>query len=357
MAVFLGLFVGTAGVDGQTSITLRDRIVAREAVTVGDVARVKGTDSDRIGRVIVLDARRVRPGTTTRVEIKDVRRVLSELDGFNWGEVMMRGSGCDVVGPPAAPIEKNERSTSTQGHAAQEVTLALASSIGVGTVRARVAAMLAAYLDVDADKLKVGFRGQDAGLLDRSIDGFAVEVRPMSVSGRIPVRVTLFDAQGERDGASGVVRVEVRVRMETAKAVRAVRRGSVIEAADVEAAMNWMEPGVDWASGAVVIGSSAMGTIEPGQFVRLGQVREPLAIKRGEIVFVRCVSGSVILRSRARATADAKRGEIIALESLAKARSERRRFMAKITGPGQAVVVDEIDKNTGKNTGSRAGAK
>ncbi len=353
LALFAALFAIAPGLYGQTSVTLRQQFRASgSAVTIGDVARVKGTDSDRIGRVIVLDARLVRPDNTTRVEVKDLRRALSALDNFNWGEVTLRGNGCDVVGPDKPRSKSESKTGSTQRHTTKEVPLVLASSIGAGTVRARVVAMLAAYLDVDVDKMQVGFREEDTPLLGRSVEGFAVEVRPMSVSGRIPVRVTLFDARGERDGASGVVRIEVRIKMQTAKAVRAVRRGSLIEPADIESAMTWMEPGVDWASPTVVIGSNAMGTIKPGQFVRLAEVREPMAVRRGDIVFVRCVSGSVILRSRARATTDAKRGEVIELESLAIKRNERRRFAAKITGPGQAVVLDEIHDKTSVNAGA-----
>ena len=352
-ALFVVL-VATVATWAQTSITLRERVKldGETAVTVGDVARVRGADSDRIGRVVVLETEEIRPGTNVWVDVKDVRRVLSEIDEFNWGDVTIRGSRCDVVGPPQAE-RSNERVTrNEQRHSKREVPMVLASSIGAGNVRARVAAMLAAYLEVDSSELEVGFREEDSGLLDRSVDGFAVEVRPMSVSGRIPVRVTLFDAKGEKGSTSGVVSVHVRVRLETARAIRAIRRGSVITAEDVEVGQTWMEPGTAWANGAMAIGSSAIGTIEQGQFIRHGQVREPMAVKRNEIVFVRCVSGSVILRSRARATVNAKRGEVIELESLHRKRDKRRRFMAKITGPGQAVVVDERDPTTGDDTGA-----
>ena len=355
LTALLVVLVATAATWAQTSITLRERVQLDDvaAVTIGDVARVRGTDSDRIGRVVVIKAEEIRPGTTTKVDVKDVRRVLSEVDGFNWGEVTIRGSRCDVVGPPQSEETKERRSKDEPTNAAREVSMVFASSIGVGTVRERVAATLAAYLKVDASLLKVGFREQDSGLLDQSVDEFAVEVRPMSVSGRIPVRVTLFDARGEKDGTTGVVRVHVRVRIETARAVRAIRRGSVIATEDVEVAQTWMEPGTAWATGAIAVGSSAIGTIEQGQFIRHAHVHEPMAVKRNELVSVRCVSGSVILRSRARATMDAKRGEVIELESLHRTRSERRRFMARITGPGQAVVIDEVALTIDKDTGAK----
>lgn len=347
--------VATAATWAQNSITLRQRVNmdGEAAVTVADVARVRGEDSDRIGRVVVVEAEQIRPGTTTQVDVEDVRRVLSELDGFNWGEVTIRGSHCDVVTPPPTNETKKRRSEDEHAIDAREVTMVFASSISVGTVRERVAATLVAYLGVDASKLKVGFREQDSGMLDRSSNELVVEVRPMSVSGRIPVRVTLFDAKGEKDGATGVVRVHVLVRIETARAVRAIRRGAVVSADDVEVAQTWMAPGGSWASGVMVIGSSAIGTIEPGQFIRHANVREPMAVKRNELVSVRCVSGSVILRSRARATADAKRGEVIELESLHRTKEARRRFLARITGPGQAVVIDEIEPMTGLRTGAR----
>ena len=354
LAMVVAMLVATAATWAQTSITLRERVQldGDVAVTVGDVARVTGADSDRIGSVVVLEAQQIRPGTTA-VDVKDVRRVLSEVDGFNWGEVTIRGSRCEVVTPPPPDETKDRRSNDERADAAREVSMVLASSIDVGTVRERVTATLVAYLDIDASELKVGFREQDNGLLDRSVGDFAVEVRPMSVSGRIPVRVTLFDAKGEKDGATGVVRVHVLVRIETVRAVRAIRRGSVIAAEDVEVAQTWMEPGTAWASGAMAIGSIVIGTIEQGQFIRQAHVREPMAVKRNELVSVRCVSGSVILRSRARAMADARRGEVIELESLHRTRDKRRRFMAKITGPGQAVVLDEISPTTGDDTGAK----
>ena len=355
LAMVIAMFVATAATWAQTSITLRERVHLDGvgAVTVGDVARVRGDDSDRIGRVVVLEAEQIRPGTTTQVDVKDVRRVLSEVDGFNWGEVTIRGSRCEVVGPPSPEVAKESQTKVDKRRSTGDVSMVLASSIGPGTVRERVAATLVAYLEVDGSELKVGFREQDTELLDRSVEGFAVEVRPMSVSGRIPVRVTLFDTRGEKDGTTGVVRVHVLVRIETTRAVRAIRRGAVITAGDVDIAPTWMEPGGTWARGAMVIGSSAIGTIEQGQFIRHAHVREPMAVKRNELVSVRCVSGSVILRSRARATVDAKRGEVIELESLHRTREARRRFLARITGPGQAVVIDEVDLTTDKDTGAR----
>lgn len=355
LAAFFVTLVATAATWAQSSITLRQRVDVdgTAAIIVADVARVRGEDADRIGGVVVVEAEQIRLGTTIEVHVKDVRRVLSELDWFNWGEVTIRGSRCDVVTPSAPEKTKDRTVHEERSDGSPEVSMVFAASIGVGTVRERVAATLVSYLEFSAGDVKVGFREQDSELLDRSSRDITVEVRPMSISGRIPVRVTLFDTRGEKDGTTGVVRVHVLVRVETARALRAIRRGSVIAAEDIDVAQTWKEPGGAWASGAMVIGSSAVGTIEQNQFIRHAQVREPMAVKRNELVFVRCVVGSVILRSRARATVDAKRGEVIELESLHRTREARRRFKAKITGPGQAVVIDEINPMPDNDTGAR----
>ena len=59
-------------------------------------------------------------------------------------------------------------------------------------------------------------------------------------------------------------------------------------------------------------------------------------IERGQDVSVRTVHGSVVVSTTARARGDARMGELIELESKD---GSRRRFTARVAGPGRAVMA------------------
>ena len=321
---------------GQTSITLRTRAIVEpgQPVLLGDVALLRGDAAEALGGIEILEATRHR--RAARVDVGDVRRVLSAQEGFDWGVVTIRGSSCRLLGSGEREAERTTQSTARDDDAEP---MRVASEIATGTVRGRIAAMLAAYLGVQASDLRVGFRAQDRELLDTRIGGYTAEIRPLAVASRITVRVALIDAGDARIGVQGVARVRVEVRREIVETVRRIRRGAVIGPEDVTTTRRWIDPEIRAATAAEVIGSAAVSPIESGRVVRRSDVREPMAVRKGDLLTVRCVSGTVILRSQGRAMANARRGEVIELESLHTNRKERRRFRVRITGPGQAVTI------------------
>ena len=66
-------------------------------------------------------------------------------------------------------------------------------------------------------------------------------------------------------------------------------------------------------------------------------VEAPIVIKRGDLVNIHCISGSILIElQRMRARRDGREGETIEFES---ADGKRTRLQARVSGPGRAVIV------------------
>jgi flagella basal body P-ring formation protein FlgA len=122
-------------------------------------------------------------------------------------------------------------------------------------------------------------------------------------------------------------------------ATRAVERGKVITAADVE--MRPMESsGKSTGSRAVVdamekvIGMEARQAVQVGDVIYADQVQMPIVVKRGELITVGSQADGIRVRTRARAMQDGMTGELIQVESL----EGKQRFDARVTGYREAAV-------------------
>jgi hypothetical protein len=62
-------------------------------------------------------------------------------------------------------------------------------------------------------------------------------------------------------------------------------------------------------------------------------------VRKGEVIAVHCAAGTFVIRTTARATREAREGEVIELESLG---ADPRRFLARIDAPGRAVAVAPV---------------
>jgi len=68
-------------------------------------------------------------------------------------------------------------------------------------------------------------------------------------------------------------------------------------------------------------------------------------VSKGDIVMIRCVSGSVALTTRGRAMADGCDGDIVEFQAL----DSKRVFRARMSGRGCAVIsTDGLDEKPGR---------
>jgi flagella basal body P-ring formation protein FlgA len=180
-------------------------------------------------------------------------------------------------------------------------------------------------------------------MLDADVTGMTVEAHPLGAGDRVPVRIRIFDPVGERLVRSDVIHARIEIRTDCSRLLSTLRRGVLIEQQHVRTAREWVEPSLRPASPDNVLGSALRRTLEEGRVVTQTDIEAPTLVRRGDKVSVHCVSGSLVLRVTARAMDSARRGEIIELESLEPDRRDRRRFTARVSGPGEAVASADAD--------------
>jgi flagella basal body P-ring formation protein FlgA len=83
-----------------------------------------------------------------------------------------------------------------------------------------------------------------------------------------------------------------------------------------------------------VVGQAARRRIEAGRLIVSDDVRPALSIQRGEDVVVHTLSGSMVLKSRARAMGTAREGELVELRR----EGSKKTFFARAGGKGVAVI-------------------
>ncbi len=328
----LSLLVGAlalllAGESLAGTITLRPSatIDAAREVTLGDIADLEGDDAKALGAVPVgfVDSSR-------DIAIAQIRALL-EARNVNWGRVALRGSSC------AVRIVAPQR---VEAVAAGEASVER-SSPGVETVRDRIVATLRELFGAEPDQIRVaidetGGAGKD--VLSRPVNGRRVDVEASSAtSSRLAIRVWMYE--GDRLVVEGSVRADVSLLVDCLTLSRPVGKGDRLDASMFSRTTLWMAP-----SGAPpireeaqAIGAVARTRLDAGTVLRTDHVEAPIVIKRGDLVAVHALAGSMVLKTQARALADAREGEMV---ELSRGR-DRKAFLARAAGPGLAVLETE----------------
>lgn len=326
VCVWLATFVGFAS--AQSSIELRPsiRITRGEAVTLSHIAKLEGPDAAALGNTVIRDAEHAESGVVT---IEEVQRVLEANGRVNWGRIAIRGSKCTLSGAATSPGEKQSSETKTPAAEPPDDNPPIA-----GTVRAAMIARVAQLLRVEPDELRITFNSSDSEFLALPTTGRTLEIRAAAVADRLPLVVTIF--QGDRIvGSPRTVRTTVQVRRSVVVAGAAVRRGVMVGPDDVRTEVRWIGPTARPAAMESVVGTVAKSHLEPGTVIMDDDVAPAVAVSKGEVVTIRCVSGSLALTTRGRALADGRDGEIVDFQAL----DSKRVFRARMNGRGRAVIA------------------
>lgn len=341
-AFVLLLSASPAALAQTTTVTLRTAasVAEGEPVLLADVAALDGPLSDELGRAVLLDTAGGHGGWT-EIDISQVRAALDEL-GVNWGRIVLRGSRCALRTGRIEPVSRGSESGETDA--------GTGSLAAPGTVGAAVLARLSALYAVPSADLRARFRGEDRSLLLMQTAGRRVEVQVSATDGssRVPARIYVYT--GDRLLASGSVSVEVQIRREVVVATQTIERNAVIEQDSVARERRWLSPGGRRpAAPGQVIGALTRARISAGQVVSADDVEPPVVVRRGELVMVHCLSGSIMVKVKARALHDARDGELVRLQLRSadgrRARGDQRTFTARMNGRGRAVMVvgDDAD--------------
>ncbi len=309
----------------QTSVQLRQsaRVQPGAAVTLGDAAFLSGPEAEKIAQIVLIAAEH--RSSTPTLGIDQVRRILrAHPEPINWGLLTISGSTCTIMDPLAAapPTPKDVLPAAPQ----------------TPTVRAAVESRLSGLFDAPPADLRLEFDAADHELLDMSAVGRTIDIRAVGASDRIPLAITVYegDPGNYRIAASATIRVGVMVRRDVAIASASFRRGEIIGPGQATVDSQWMAPTVRAIPLDRAVGSAVRSRLAPGMIITDGDVEAPIAVRRGELVSVHCVSGSVVLRTTGRAAEDARDGEIVKLTA---PNDSKRWFLARMSGRGRAVAV------------------
>lgn len=318
-AVLALLIAGVAS--GQNTVRLRPWASVAGAVKLSDAAVIDGPDAAQLGAVVIAESVDAL-GERASVDVARVRGVLKKADGINLGRVSLSGSACEVRAARAAPPRReNEAFETTKRGADGE------------TNRDRVAAAIAQSLDAALADLRLSYEPSDADVLGASTAGLTVAAQTAGSGDRVPVLLRVY--RGDQLLRSATVRVGVLVRRRVALAKETISRGSTVRADNLTLAEQWLPATVSPATPTAAIGAEARGPIRAGEVVTAEQVNPPIVVRTGDTVSVDCLSGTIVLRSQARAVENGREGQTIRFQTP----GSDREFRARVSGPAHAVVV------------------
>lgn len=325
----------------QTVVELRPsaRIAQGKTPTLDDIALVTGDQAAQVAQQSVaalLDGGGAggsggssgSDGTWKRITAEDIRRVLDANVSLNAGRLSVRGAACEVlVGSTPAPVRQAARP-------------AAASAPTGPNVRDLVIQKIAALLEAGADDLRLSFSEQDADLLGTPITGRTVEIQGLASGDKLPLLVRVFEH--DRIVAGGRIRVDALVRRQVLVSRAPFKRGEPIAPEALATETQWLAPSVRPASLEQASNAVARNKIDPGDPVMADDVEPPIAVKKGEVVAVDCLSGGIIIKGLGRALATGRTGDVIEFEAAngdGRRKGDVRTYKARISGPGHAVTV------------------
>lgn len=306
-----------------TTLTLRRtaRILPGQALRVGDVAVIEGPLAQQAARTLLLNAseleHRLRRGWLS-VGVQEVAAAI----GIDPPDLLVRGSTCQVGVIASPPTIEPVR---------QGAELRPPTPTGP-TVLDLVTARLCEEFGVAPTDLRLTFDDRYASTLRTPVGACTADIHPTGRSADMPMSVTLYDA--DRIVLSETVRLRVEIRRSVAVVDRLIARRATIEPSQYHFETRWTVATDEPALPAHLAGAQARTTLEPGQVIEARHVEAPIIVRRGDLVAVRIVSGSIVAKITARALSEGRDGDRVQFEPI----NGGQRFVARMNGPGRAVL-------------------
>lgn len=337
-------FAAFAQVLHADSIVLRSslRTTGESPILLRDIANLEGSDAIALGSVVVVEhpASRNSP-QVIEVSADEVRTAIhAARPRTRWGRIALNGDTCTVR--LVAPKEEREpKAIAPVPMPAEKFkpvgpSWTIASDFNEENVRSAIAARLVSFLKVDPASVRLVFAEADSSLLEQAGVGRTLDIQPTGLGAQVPVLVRVFE--GERVIAAGTVKVRVEQKRPVVVASRSLHRGDTVSSEVVLCEERWVAPGERYSVENSVMGCVVKNRLEPGQIFIEGDVEAALLVKRGEIVNIACLTGSIVMNTRARALAAGREGETI---DFAPIRDPKSRIAAKVVSAGQAVIQAE----------------
>lgn len=296
-------------------------------VRVGDVADITGAKAGEaaaisLGRVSELRDRENVGSDTVVITLADLRHALASR-GVNQGRIAFSGDRCrvrfvsekrsgsgdssaegggGVRGGGEGPLRSAE-----PGQWASEV-------LEDGTLRSQIAWFICDQMQHrEAGAVRLLFSDRDESELKLSVGLHEFEIIPQasSASPQVPFLVRVF--QGNRFIRSLRIVVGVRLQQDVYVAQRYLSRDDAIRPSDFEVRSMLLEPSSIPPAPITenLKGRDARGRIMKGQILRVGDVIDPVSVRRNQLVDLIVKRGSFTISMRARAMDSGRRGDVI----------------------------------------------
>ncbi|REJ87086.1 MAG: flagella basal body P-ring formation protein FlgA [Planctomycetota bacterium] len=338
------LLAGTAA--GAEIRLLENVTVEPGIVRLGDVAELYAAPvavTDRLAQIELFPAPTRRRGKVVRArEILD----LLSAQGLNFLEHRVLGATHVTIVPakkevPKAEVVKPEpvRLTQQQIEAAQErVAQAVVQFVEHELVESAEAALAAPQSEADYGpwKAEVRLSHAQAVAIIQADERFTISGGQAPFMGRQRFEIAAVTPDNTVDRLSVDVQLD-RPRL-VVVALADLPRGTTIVASDVrlEEVSNSRSVAAAATSLAEVVGKETTTSLRAGKPVASRQLREPLLVKRGELVRVVAINGGVVIRTTALAKNDGSLNQLIPVETVPdpdeRTRREAKVYHARVSG-------------------------
>lgn len=359
----------------DTTITLQRsvQVKADAPITLGQIATLSGSDRAKLGGLVLLTKASKEGGT---VELETIRASLEEA-GVNWATTTLSGrpvkysavedaAGSILIGDRAAPGQARTRRTEAGGAAGRAMgtiggaevgeeatpaeTAGSSSPSGESTLRAVVVRRLASMYGVEVGDIRVEFEQMPAARqLDFTLPAdVEATVIPQAATAttRLPLRVELRRGSGPIEYRILWARIELRKVVTVATS--SIERNELISEDLVRQEIRWVSAAGDAPLPLDrVIGASTKRKVDSGRLISRGDIQPPIVVQRGDLIWVLVKSGSIEVKTKARAMAQARDGESVTMQ----VEGSKKTFMAKMEGR-QAVA--EIGGGVGSGRAAAA---
>lgn len=331
IAALLALALSANAARGQSSIELRAtaKVIPGTPITLAQIATLTGPEAEALADVSISAPANGQKGIT----IQDVRRALDDHGKINWGRLTLRGSRCAV--------STNE--PATKAIASAKAVEPAAKPVDPNSIRAAVSERICRIVQTDPANIRLTYAPEDDEFLSAPLTGRTLELKPTASGDKLPLSLTVYEK--DRIVGSRNIRVGVLVRKTVVIAAAAKSRGETVNRDDVTTDEQWIGPNLKPASPDQVFGAAAQNKIATGQIINVSDVAPATIVNKGEIVAISCVSGSVVLTTKARAMSAGRVGEVIPFQAL----DDKRTFQARMNARGRAVVTADGSPQNSEN--------
>lgn len=349
-----GLLVAALAAPGvlrADTIVLRSSARATAPVSLRDVAELDGSDAAALGDLVLFEQPKDAKVSQFELSIEDVRTALNAAKkDIRWGKIALSGDSCSIrlisekKDAPVAEAAQEPAPVATP-KAPAGPTWHVVADLKEECLRNAIASRLASFLKADPAEVRVAFADADNALLDTPSVGRTLDIQPTGLGSMVPVMVRVFE--GERVVAAGTAKVRVEQKLNVVGASRALHRGDIVTRDVIFCENRWTIPGERLAAESAVVGSVVKNRLQPGELFLESDVEAAMLVKRGDIVNLACLSGSIVMNTKARALANGRENEMIEFSPLSNPKS---RVTARVVAPGQAVIsADEPEDQVFQN--------